>query len=213
MLIVAVRVRCAIRPASRRGGDRRQTARSTGRRTRTASGADVWMPRFSAFSSSNSSWNARSRLNACTIAMPATDSATCAVTAAIRFRTSSWATADVRWNQRVSTSAGGSTMTTQTMPSRQSTTNSTTTRSAAARRLAAERRQALRQRVRRSIHVAGQAGDDPAGALLGEVPKRQRRQVVEQVAAQAQHDPLTDHRQATDQHGAEQAQPTTSTAR
>ena len=52
--------------------------------------------RFSSFSRSNSSWKARSRLNACTIAIPATDSAMCAVTAAIRLRTSSWATEDVR---------------------------------------------------------------------------------------------------------------------
>ena len=81
--------------------------------------------RFSSFSASNSSWKARSRLNACTIAMPATDSAMCAVTAAIRLRTSSCATEDVRWNQRVSTSAGGSTMN-EIMPSRQSTMKTTT---------------------------------------------------------------------------------------
>ena len=78
--------------------------------------------RFSVFRRSNSVWKARSRLNACTTAIPATDSAMCAVTAAIRSRTSSWATADRRWNQRVSTSAGGST-TNAISPSRQSTTN------------------------------------------------------------------------------------------
>ena len=65
-------------------------------------------------------------MNACTIAIPETDSATCAVTAAMRFRTSSWATADLRWNQRVSTSAGGR-ITIATRPSRQSTMNSTIT--------------------------------------------------------------------------------------
>ena len=52
--------------------------------------------RFSPFRPSNWRWNSRSRLNACTIAIPATDSATCAVTAAMRLRTSSWATADLR---------------------------------------------------------------------------------------------------------------------
>src|SRR5207244_2919868 len=40
------------------------------------------------------------------IAMPATDSASCAVTAEIRFRTSTCAECERTWNQRVSTSAG-----------------------------------------------------------------------------------------------------------
>ena len=50
--------------------------------------------RFASFSASNSAWNRRSRLNACTIAIPATDSAICAVTAPIRLRGSTFA--DVR---------------------------------------------------------------------------------------------------------------------
>ncbi len=82
--------------------------------------------RFSRFSSSNWPWNWRSRLNAWTMAIPETDSATWAVTAAIRFRTSSWATADLRWNQRVSTRVGGR-ITIATSPRRQSTTKSTIT--------------------------------------------------------------------------------------
>ncbi len=82
--------------------------------------------RFSWFSSSNSLWNWRSRLNAWTIAIPATDSATCAVTAAMRLRTSSCATADLRWNHRESASAGGR-ITMATSPRRQSTTKSTMT--------------------------------------------------------------------------------------
>ena len=82
--------------------------------------------RFSPLSRSNSSWKARSRLNACTIAIPATDSAMWAVTAAMRFRTSSCATDDWRWNHRVSTIAGGVTMN-AIMPSRQSTMNTATT--------------------------------------------------------------------------------------
>ena len=58
--------------------------------------------------------------------MPETDSATWAVTAAIRFRTSSWATADLRWNQRERTRVGGR-ITIATSASRQSTTNRTIT--------------------------------------------------------------------------------------
>ncbi len=55
--------------------------------------------------------------------MPETDSAICAVTAAIRFRVSISATCDARWNQRVRTSAGGTVMKT-TRPSRQSAMSS-----------------------------------------------------------------------------------------
>ena len=98
--------------------------------------------RFSPFSSSNCPWNWRSRLNACTIAIPDTDSATWAVTAAMRFRTSSWATADLRWNQRVSTSVGGR-ITIATSPSRQSTTKSTITRRRQEDDVRDQRRQAL----------------------------------------------------------------------
>ena len=58
--------------------------------------------------------------------MPATDSARCAVTAAMRLRTSSWAAADRRWNQRVIAIAGGST-TSDTSASRQSLMNSAAT--------------------------------------------------------------------------------------
>ena len=79
--------------------------------------------RFASFRSSNSRWNARSRLNAWTTAIPATDSASCAVTAAIRVRTSEKATWERRWNQRVTTIPGGSTSS-ATSPRRQSSRKS-----------------------------------------------------------------------------------------
>ena len=83
----------------------------------------MFCSRLATFSPSNSVWNRRSRLNACTTAMPATDSAICAVTAAMRLRVSTSATCEVRWNQRVSTSAGG-TIANTTSPSRQSAISS-----------------------------------------------------------------------------------------
>ena len=55
--------------------------------------------------------------------MPASDSAICAVTAAIRLRTSPNATDERTWNQRENSSAGGIT-TSATSASRQSTANS-----------------------------------------------------------------------------------------
>ncbi len=55
-----------------------------------------------------------------------------------------------------------------------------------------ERRQALVQDIREGVDVTRQAGDDPAGLLLGEVPQRQRRQVLEEVAAKVEHDLLPD---------------------
>ena len=51
--------------------------------------------------------------------MPATDSASCAVTVAIFVRTSAAATWETRWNQRVITIPGGR-MQSATSPSRQS---------------------------------------------------------------------------------------------
>ena len=54
--------------------------------------------------------------------MPATDSASCAVTAAIRVRTSAKAVCDAVWNQRVTTIPGGSTIS-ATTPRRQSSRN------------------------------------------------------------------------------------------
>ena len=58
--------------------------------------------------------------------MPETDSAICAVTTPMRLRVSTSATCDVRWNQRVSTSAGG-TIAKTTSPSRQSAISSAIT--------------------------------------------------------------------------------------
>ncbi len=55
-----------------------------------------------------------------------------------------------------------------------------------------ERRQALVEDVRDRIDVARQAGDDPARLLLREVPERERGEMLEEVAAQVEHDLLTD---------------------
>ena len=55
-----------------------------------------------------------------------------------------------------------------------------------------ERRQALVEDVREGVDVARQAGDDPAGLLLREVPERERREVLEEVAAQVEHHLLPD---------------------
>ncbi len=68
-----------------------------------------------------------------------------------------------------------------------------------------EGRQALGERVRDRVHVAGHPGDDPARPLLREVAQRERRQMVEEVAAQAEDDALADPRKTSDQH--ELAQP------
>ena len=58
-----------------------------------------------------------------------------------------------------------------------------------------ERRQPLVEHVRERVDVARQARDDPARLLLGEVPQRERREVLEQVAAELEHDPLADRRE------------------
>ena len=58
-----------------------------------------------------------------------------------------------------------------------------------------ERRQALVEHVGERVDVAVQPRDDPAGLLLREVAQRQRREVVEEVAPQLEHDPLADARE------------------
>ena len=83
----------------------------------------MFATRFCWLSPSNSAWNARSRLNACTTAIPATDSASWAVTIAIRVRTSDAASCETRWNQRVTMIPGGSTQK-ATRPSRPSSRKS-----------------------------------------------------------------------------------------
>ena len=62
-----------------------------------------------------------------------------------------------------------------------------------------ERRHPLRERVRDGVDVARQARDDPAGLLLREVAEREPGQVVEEVAAQADHDPLADRGEPADE--------------
>ena len=55
-----------------------------------------------------------------------------------------------------------------------------------------ERGQPLREHVRERVDVGGEPRDDPARLLLREVAQRERRQVIEEVAAQAEHDVLAD---------------------
>ncbi len=93
--------------------------------------------RLASLSASNSAWKRRSRLNACTTAIPATDSAICAVTAAIRFRCSTFAACETRWNHRERMSVGGRT-TNAISPRRQSAMRSAMT--AAGRRMTFETR-------------------------------------------------------------------------
>ena len=69
-----------------------------------------------------------------------------------------------------------------------------------------EGREALRQHVGDRVDVARQPGDDPAGALLGEVAQRERREVVEQLAAQSEHHLLAQTRHPPDDE-AEQDEP------
>ena len=78
-----------------------------GKKTELSRCATKLARRFSPFSTSNARWNSCSRLYAWTTAMPATDSAMWAVTAAMRLRTSAKAICDLTWNQRVRSSAGG----------------------------------------------------------------------------------------------------------
>ena len=147
--------------------------------------------RFASLRSPNSRWKARSRLKAWTTAIPATDSASCAVTAAIRVRTSANATCDAVWNHRVTTIAG------RQHDQRDDAEAPVEQEEAADRReqrqrVDDERRQALVEHVRERVDVARQARDDPAGLLLREVAQRERGEVVEEVAAQLEHDPLPD---------------------
>ncbi len=92
-----------------------------GKKTDESFCARTLAARFSSFSASKSAWKARSRLKAWTTAMPATDSASWAVTAAMRVRTSEKAAWERVWNQRVTTIPGGRTQS-ATRPSRQSST-------------------------------------------------------------------------------------------
>ena len=162
----------------------------------------MFCSRLASFSSSNCAWNVRSRLNACTTAMPETDSAICAVTAAMRLRVSTSATCDVRWNQRVKTSAGG-TIAKTTSPSRQSAISSAITAAGSSTTFATSVGMPCERTSRDRVDVARQARDDPARLLLREVAQREPGQVVEEVAAQPEHHPLAEPGEAADQHGLE----------
>ena len=62
-----------------------------------------------------------------------------------------------------------------------------------------ERRHPLGKDVADGVDVARQAGDDPARLLLREVPERQAGEVVEQIAAQAEHHALADAGEPADE--------------
>ena len=86
-----------------------------------------------------------------------------------------------------------------TSPSRQSAISSAITAAGSRTTFDDERRHALREDVGDGVDVARQPGDDPARLLLREVAEREPGQVVEEVAAQAEHDPLADPGEAADQ--------------
>ena len=163
---------------------RRRGARSTGRRPRRSS-ARACSPAGSRRSARRTrAWNARSRLNACTMAMPETDSASCAVIAEIVFRTSMNAACERTWNQRVRTSAGGrTTSATSAEPPVEDEERRSGRRQLS--EFGDERREPLREDVRERVDVARQPRDDPAGALLARSSAARARQVLEEVARAA----------------------------
>ena len=67
-----------------------------------------------------------------------------------------------------------------------------------------ERGEALGEDVRERVDVARQPRDDPARPLFGEVAQRERGQVVEEVAAEAEHDRLPDSGERADEEAGEQ---------
>ncbi len=113
------------------------------------------------------------------------------MTAAIRVRTSANATCDAFWNQRVTTMPGGST-TSATTPEAPVEEEQAADRRDERERVDDERRQSLVEHVRERVDVARQARDDPARLLLREVAERERGEVLEEVAAQVEHDLLAD---------------------
>ena len=113
------------------------------------------------------------------------------MTAAIRVRTSANAMCDAVWNQRVTTMPGGSTIS-ATTPRRQSSRK----RPPIAARSVSELttsvvRPWLRTSEIASTSLVSRAMIQP-GLLLREVPERERGEVVEEVAAQVEHDLLAD---------------------
>ena len=158
----------------------------------------MFATRFASFSSSNSRWNARSRLNACTTAMPATDSASCAVTAAMRVRTSANATCERRWNQRVTTIAGRQH---ERAPRGRGASRAGTGRRSPRSSVSVLTTSVVRpcvEDVGEGVDVARQARDDPAGLLLARSSAATATvRWLEQVAAQLEHHPLADRRRAS----------------
>ena len=145
-----------------------------GKNTELSRCATTLARRFSPFSTSKVRWNSCSRLYAWTTAMPAIDSAMCAVTAAMRFRTSVKATCDRTWNQRVRSSAGG-TITQAASAEPPVEDVQPDDRRDQRQAVRDERREALAEDVGERVDVARQARDDPARALLREVAERQAR--------------------------------------
>ena len=135
--------------------------------------------------------------------MPASDSATCAVSAEMRVRTSAKAACERIWNQRATTIVGGR-ITIVASARRQSRMRQRDHRAREREHVADERREPLGEHVGERVDVVRDARDDPARALLREVAQRERREVPEEVLAQAQHDQLAELREAQDQERADE---------
>ncbi len=135
--------------------------------------------------------------------MPASDSATWAVSAEMRVRTSAKAACERVWNQRATSIVGGR-ITSVASASRQSRMASAIIAPGERQDVADERREALREHVGERIDVVRDARDDPARALLREVALRERREVLEEVLAQPQDDQLAELRQAEDEERADE---------
>ena len=135
--------------------------------------------------------------------MPASDSATCAVSAEMRVRTSAKAVCERVWNQRATTSVGGR-ITIVASARRQSRMASAIIAPVSVRTLPTSVERPLREHVGERVDVVRDARDDPARALLREVAQRERREVPEEVLAQAQDDQLTELREAEDQERADE---------
>ena len=120
-----------------------------------------------------------------------TDSASCAVTAAMRVRTSENAAWERRWNQRVMRIPGGSTSS-ATSPSRQSSRKRPPIAATSVSVLTTSVvRPWLRTSESASTSLVSRAMIQPA-FCCGEVAERERGQVLEEVAPEVEHHPLTD---------------------
>ena len=168
-----------------------------GKKSELSHCANWFVRRFAMLASSNSARNARSRLNAWTTAMPATDSAICAVIAGDRVphleeRRVRAHLEPAREHERRRQDHE------RDEPEPPVEDEEADHGGDERQRVGDERRQSLREDVRDRVDVRREPRDDPAGALLGEVAERQRGQVLEEMLAQREHDRLADAREAAD---------------